>query len=58
MTQYEQGKQRARATAQEIQIKTAQTSQSYQQIIFNIRKLQKLGKRYGLLEEFKREGLI
>lgn len=58
MTQYEKGKQRAREKAQQIQIYNAETRQSWQQVADNCADFEKLAKRYGLIKEFKENGII
>lgn len=58
MTQYEKGKQRAREKAQRIQIYNAETRQSWQQVADTCADFEKLGKRYGLIKEFKNEGIL
>ena len=58
MAQYEKGKQRAREKAQRIQIYNAETRQSWQQVADTCADFEKLGKRYGLIKEFKNEGIL
>lgn len=58
MTRYEKGKQRAREKAQQIQIYNVETCQSWQQIADTCADFEKLGKRYGLLKEFRANGII
>lgn len=55
---YQQGKERARAKAQEWQRTTAETSQSWGAVAFATNYLHKLGKRYGLIKEFKENGIL
>ena len=58
MTRYEKGKQRAREKAQLIQIYNAETHQSWQQVVDTCADFEKLGKRYGLIKEFRENGII
>lgn len=58
MTKYEKGKQRAREKAQQIQIYNAETRQSWQQVADTCADFEKLAKRYGLVKEFKINGII
>lgn len=58
MTQYEKGKQRAREKARQIQIYNAETRQSWQQVADTGADFEKLAKRYGLIKEFRENGII
>lgn len=56
MNKYQQGKERARAKAQTIQI--YQFAISWGELAELGEYLQKLAKRYGLIKEFHNEGII
>lgn len=58
MTRYEKGKQRAREKAQQIQMYNTETRQSWQQVADTCADFEKLGKRYGLIKEFRENGII
>ena len=58
MTKYEKGKQRAREKAQKIQLYNAETGESWQQVADTGADFEKLAKRYGLIKEFKTNGII
>ena len=49
-------KNQARATAQALQV--YQFAQSWGEIAEQSAKLEKLAKRYGLIKEFKKEGIL
>ena len=56
MTQYEKQKQAARIKAQEWQQDTS--PKSWGEIAQEKNKLEKLAKRYGLIKEFRENGII
>lgn len=56
MNKYQQGKEQARRTAQELQI--YQFAISWGELAERGEHLQKLAKRYGLIKEFHNEGII
>lgn len=56
MNQYQQGKARTRANAQALQV--YQDAISWGELAERGEHLQKLAKRYGLIKEFKREGVL
>lgn len=56
MTKYEQGKNQARQTAQEWQ--QDQSPKSWGEIAEQVAHLEQLARRYGLIKEFKNEGII
>ena len=56
MNKYQQGKAQAVALAQEWQ--QDQSPKSWGQVAEQGAHLEKLAKRYGLIKEFKREGII
>ncbi len=58
MTKYEKGKARARAAAVDWQRIFAEYSYSFYDLYLIAEYFQKLGKRYGLLKEFKENGII
>ena len=53
---YQQGKERARIKAQEWQQDTS--PKSWAEIAANVAQLERAAKRWGLVQEFKREGII
>lgn len=53
---YQEHKNQTRATAQALQV--YQFAQSWGEIAEQSAKLEKLAKRYGLIKEFKNEGII
>lgn len=55
-TAYQQGKERTRAAAIEWQLN--QSPKSWGECAEMSNKLEKLGKRYGLIKELKREGVL
>lgn len=58
MNKYQKNKARARHTAQAWQAATAETAQSYEEIAESLAYFEKIGKRYGLIKEFKENGII
>ena len=56
MNKYEQGKQKTRQLAQEIQ--NDQAPKSWGQVANDCERLQRLAKRYGLIKELHNEGII
>ena len=56
MNKYQQGKERARAKAQTIQI--YQFAISWGELAEQVAELERLAKRYGLIKEFHNEGII
>ena len=57
MRTYRIRKKKAREKAIEYQIQASEKCMSYQEIIDNAEKFKKLGKRYGLLTEFRENGI-
>ena len=55
---YNEGKEKARGMAQEIQCDFYDLSISWNEVCDICAKLEKLAKRYGLVREFKENGLI
>lgn len=55
---YERGKEAARDAAVKWQKKCASLPMSYYQLSKSQNKLEKLGKRYGLLREFRENGIL
>ena len=55
---YNGRKARARAIAQEWQRGQAETAQSYAELLRDQEYFLTLGKRYGLIKEFKENGII
>ena len=53
---YQQGKERARAEAQKWQQSTS--PKSWGEIAQAVAQLERIAKRWGLVQEFKREGII
>ena len=53
---YQEHKEQARATAQALQV--YELAQSWGEVAQQCERLEKLGKRYGLLKEFRREGVL
>lgn len=53
---YQERKERARATAQEWQ--TNQSPKSWGQIAHELAALEQMARRYGLIKELKREGIL
>jgi hypothetical protein len=58
MNKYNILKTKARDKAITIQMEMSEKDLSYYEIINITQKLEKLGKRYGLLKEFKENGVI
>lgn len=58
MSKYQKNKARARHTAQAWQAATAETAQSWGEIAESTAYFEKIGKRYGLIKEFKGNGII
>lgn len=58
MNTYQKNKTRARHTAQAWQAATAETAISYGELAESTAYFTKIGKRYGLLTEFKENGII
>lgn len=55
---YFKNKEQARDKAITIQQEIAESSLSYEELFFIQQELYKLGKRYGLLKEFKEKAII
>ena len=58
MTTYQKKKEAARATAISWQNAFLETAQSYQEIATQSAYFEKVARRFGLLKEFKENGLI
>ena len=58
MIDYLQGKEKARAKAQEYFIKNTTTRTSWAELAEQQKELAKLARRYGLIKEFKENGII
>ena len=58
MSKYKELKERARATAIALQQTNFNNAQSWQEVAENSDKVYRLGKRYGLIKEFRNEGLL
>lgn len=58
MARYQKEKEKARRDAIEIQIKVSNSAQSWEEVNQLSDYLHRLGKRYGLLKEFKENGLL
>ena len=58
MNTYQKNKARARHTAQAWQAATAETAQTWGELAESTAYFTKIGKRYGLLTEFKENGII
>lgn len=58
MTQYEKGKANAEEKAKEWQRTTAQEPMSWGEVAYWCEYFTKLGKRYGLIKEFRINGII
>ena len=58
MNKYQKGKEKARQQAKEWQIKFATTKMSMNEIAWDNWGFTELGKRYGLLKEFRENGII
>ena len=57
-TTYQRRKEQARATAQEWQRRFSDTSHSWGELAHDAQRLERLGRRYGLLQEFRENGII
>lgn len=55
---YQERKEQARRDAQEWQLMSGEVASSWFEIFQRIRHFQKLARRYGLIKEFKREGIL
>jgi len=58
MNKYQKNKARARHTAQAWQAATTETAQTWAEIAESTAYFMKIGKRYGLIKEFKKNGII
>ena len=58
MNKYRQNKSKAVDLAIELQIKNSTKSISYGELATQYGKLQKMAKRYGLIKEFRENGII
>lgn len=58
MSRYQTGKNAARATAQEWQADFNTTSRSYSELAEDSARFERLGHRFGLLREFRENGII
>ena len=58
MARYQKEKEKARRDAIELQIKISNSAQSWEEVNQTSDYIYRLGKRYGLLKEFKENGLI
>lgn len=58
MNKYQKNKARARHTAQAWQAAMSETAQSWGEIAESTAYFEKIGKRYGLIKEFKENGII
>jgi len=58
MNAYQQGKARARQQAIDFQIDSSKQNLSYGELANILEKFEKLGRRYGLLKEFRENGVI
>ena len=57
MTDYQKRKEAARQSAQEWQSEAARLTLSYEGLIITTAHFEKLGRRYGLLREFRENGI-
>lgn len=57
-TNYAQGKERARELAQEWQRTFGDTSHSWGELAEDAARFERLGRRYGLLREFRENGIL
>ena len=57
MTKYEKAKARARAMAVDYSYEAGELVQSYAEVAEMGAKFEKLGRRYGLLREFRENGI-
>lgn len=55
---YKERKQKARIKAQELQQRNCTRVQSWADVLADSEKMQKIGKHYGLIKEFKNEGIL
>lgn len=55
---YEQQKQRARELAQEWQRTFGDTAHSYAELAEDAARFERLGRRFGLLREFRENGIL
>ena len=58
MTNYQKRKEAARQSAKEWQSEAARLTLSYEGLAIATAHLEKLGRRYGLLREFRENGII
>ena len=58
MNKYKQGKEQAKAKALEWSINEAQRPKSWGEYAEQVAQLERLAKRYGLIKEFKENGII
>lgn len=58
MKRYQKEKEKARRDAIEIQIKNMNRAQSWEEVNQTSDQLYRLGKRYGLIKEFRENGLL
>ena len=58
MTKYQRAKERARNKAQKLQQINFTSAQSWEEVNQNSAKVYELGKRYGLIKEFRENGII
>ena len=57
-TEYRRRKEQARAAAMEHQRRAAETSQSWAEVAEDAARFERLGRKYGLLREFRENGII
>lgn len=57
-SEYKRRKEQARAAAIEYQHRAAETSQSWAEVAEQAAKFERLGRRFGLLREFRENGII
>lgn len=55
---YQERKEQARREVQEWQLMSGEVATSWEEIFQQCAYFEKLAKRYGLIKEFKREGII
>lgn len=58
MNNYQTAKEKARQEAIEYQLTQADHDYSYEELVENQRHFEEIGKRYGLLTEFRENGII
>lgn len=58
MTNYQKQKKKARQTAITWQFRAGVKKYSFAELVNYMKHFQKLGKRYGLLKEFRENGII